>query len=276
MRRDANAGAVAVDAAAIREANRPRATVRHRPGRRRPRRGPNPLETDRSRTSFLRRAGLTLASLAILGVVWWGGQKAASQLLPVVRDIRALGPAAPVGFVFAYMLAVILLIPASVMTLLGGALFGLTGGTIYSLVGSTLGSSAAFLLGRYTLRATVAKRLASHPRYAAIERGVSSHGLRIVFLLRLSPVAPFNFLNYALGVTSISFADFVVSSAGMLPGALVYAYFGKVTGEAIVLAGQAQVPHNASYYAMLLAGLAATVAATAVVTRTARRALRDV
>jgi hypothetical protein len=44
----------------------------------------------------------------------------------------------------------------------------------------------------------------------------------------------------------------------------------------LALAGQAEVPRSASYYAMLTAGLAATVAATAVVTRAARRALQDV
>jgi hypothetical protein len=62
----------------------------------------------------------------------------------------------------------------------------------------------------------------------------------------------------------------------MLPGALVYAYAGKVTGEAIVLAGKAEVARDASYYAILVAGLVATLAATTVITRTARRALRDV
>ncbi len=83
-------------------------------------------------------------------------------------------------------------------------------------------------------------------------------------------------MNYALGLTTISLADFLVASVGMIPGTIVYTYAGKVTGEALALAGQAQVPKNASYYALLLGGLAATVAATAVATRTARRALRDV
>jgi uncharacterized membrane protein YdjX (TVP38/TMEM64 family) len=97
-----------------------------------------------------------------------------------------------------------------------------------------------------------------------------------VFLLRLSPVIPFNFLNYALGLTTISVWDFVIASLGTVPGAFVYAYAGKVTGEALAFSGQAQVPRNASYYALLVAGLVATVAATTVVSRTARRALQDV
>ena len=115
------------------------------------------------------------------------------------------------------------------------------------------------------------------PRFAAVERAVSAQGRRIVFFLRLSPLVPFNFLNYALGLTTISLTRLPRSPrSGMIPGTIVYAYGGKVTGEALALAGQAQVPKNASYYVLLLGGLAATVAATTVVTRTARRALRDV
>jgi uncharacterized membrane protein YdjX (TVP38/TMEM64 family) len=234
------------------------------------------LKTERIDTHVLRRVCLTLAVLTTVLVVWWGGRAAALNLLPLIAAVRALGPLAPVAFVGIYTLAVVVLIPGSLLTIAGGAIFGLGYGILYAMIGATLGSTAAFLIGRYVARRTVRRRLASLPRFAAIERAVSAQGRRIVFLLRLSPVIPFNFLNYVLGVTTISVLDFVVASIGTIPGTIVYAYGGKVTGEALALAGQAQVPRNASYYAVLVAGLAATVLATTVVTRTARRALRDV
>ena len=209
-------------------------------------------------------------------VLWWLGRSLAPRLLGIVAHIQSLGPAAPLAFIAIYALAVVALIPASLLTIAGGAVFGLIRGVIYALIGATLGSTAAFLLGRYVARRLVAKRLAAMPRFQAIEQAVSARGRRIVFLLRLSPLIPFNFLNYALGLTTISVWDFIVASLGTVPGAFVYAYAGKVTGEALVLAGQAEVPKNASYYAFLVAGLVATVAATTVVTRTARRALQDV
>ena len=209
-------------------------------------------------------------------MLWWLGRSLAPRLLGIVAHIQSLGPAAPLAFVAIYALAVVALIPASLLTIAGGAVFGLIRGVIYALIGATLGSTAAFLLGRYVARRLVAKRLAAMPRFQAIEQAVSARGRRIVFLLRLSPLIPFNFLNYALGLTTISVWDFIVASLGTVPGAFVYAYAGKVTGEALVLAGQAEVPKNASYYAFLVAGLVATVAATTVVTRTARRALQDV
>ena len=222
------------------------------------------------------RVRVTAAIVAVGLLLWWAGRSLAPRLLSIVAHIQTLGPAAPIAFIGIYAFAVVALIPASLLTIAGGAVFGLIRGAIYALIGATLGSTAAFLLGRYVARRLVAKRLAAMPRFVAIEQAVSARGRRIVFLLRLSPLIPFNFLNYALGLTTISAWDFVIASAGTIPGAFVYAYAGKVTGEALALAGQAQVPKDASYYAVLVAGLVATLAATTVVTRTARRALQDV
>jgi uncharacterized membrane protein YdjX (TVP38/TMEM64 family) len=217
----------------------------------------------------LQRVRVTAAIVAVGLLLWWAGRSLAPYLLSV-------GPAAPIAFILIYALAVVALIPASLLTIAGGAVFGLLPGVAYALIGATLGSTAAFLLGRHVARRLVAARLAAMPRFVAIERAVSARGRRIVLLLRLSPVVPFNFLNYALGLTTISVWDFVFASLGTVPGAFVYAYAGKVTGEALALAGKAEVPKDASYYAFLVGGLVATLAATTVVTRTARRALQDV
>ena len=214
--------------------------------------------------------------MAVALLLWWVGRSLAPRLLGIVSHIQGLGPAAPVAFILIYAFAVVALIPASLLTVAGGAVFGLIRGVIFSLVGATLGSTCGFLLGRYVARRLVARRLSAMPRFVAIEKAVSARGRRIVFLLRLSPVVPFNFLNYALGLTTISVGDFVLASLGTIPGAFVYTYAGMVTGEALALAGKAEVPKNASYYAFLVAGLIATVAVTTVVTRTARRALQDV
>jgi uncharacterized membrane protein YdjX (TVP38/TMEM64 family) len=217
------------------------------------------------------------AAVAIAGLAaWWAGHEVAPRLLGIVARIHGLGAIAPIAFVLVYAIAVVALIPASLLTIAAGAVFGLVKGALYAFTGAVVGSTAAFLLGRHTFRHIVTRRLATMPKFAAVERAVSAQGRRIVFFLRLSPLVPFNFLNYALGLTTISLADFLIASAGMIPGTIVYTYGGKVTGEALALAGRAQVPKNASYYMLLLGGLAATVAATTLATRTARRALRDV
>lgn len=59
----------------------------------------------------------------------------------------------------------------------------------------------------------------------------------MVFLLRLSPLVPFNLLNYALGLTAVPLLPYIASSwAGMLPGTFAYVYLGGVGGAAVTAA----------------------------------------
>ena len=114
------------------------------------------------------------------------------------------------------------------------------------MLGAMLGSATAFLLSRHVARRAVAEWLTTSPRFGTIERAVSARGLRVVLLLRLSPIVPFNVLNYALGLTTIPLRDFLLGSAGMLPGALRYAYCGKVAG--LAFAGRGPSGVNASLH----------------------------
>ena len=106
-------------------------------------------------------------------------------------------------------------------------------------VGASLGAIAAFLVARYVARRAIERRLAGHPRFAALDRAIEKEGRKIVFLLRLSPVFPFVFLNYALGLTRVRFADYALACFGMLPGTLLYVYYGKVVGDVAALAAGA-------------------------------------
>jgi uncharacterized membrane protein YdjX (TVP38/TMEM64 family) len=145
----------------------------------------------------------------------------------------------------------------------------------YVFLAAVLGASAAFLVARYLARAAIERRLAGNRRFAAIDRAVGIQGRKLVFLLRLSPVFPFNLLNYALGLTSVRFVDYVVASVGMLPGTFLYVYYGKLVGDLAALAGGAAVEKGTGYYLVLALGLAATIVVTTLVTRTAQRALKE-
>ncbi|HEY7289846.1 MAG TPA: TVP38/TMEM64 family protein [Vicinamibacterales bacterium] len=217
-------------------------------------------------------AAIAVVVLALL----WGGQRVAPHILPAVEKIQRLGAAGLPLFVLLYIVAVVLMVPGAWFTFAGGAVFGVLASFFCSLVGGTVGSTAAFLLGRHAARGVVQRTLATRPRLSAVERAVAKKGGRVVFLLRLSPVAPFNILNYVLGLTTMPARHFVMASVGMIPSTFLYAYSGKVAKEAILVADKAQAPQSASYYGMLVLGLAASAAATIVVARAARRALSEV
>ncbi len=217
------------------------------------------------------RAAILLAVL--VGLVL-GGRRIGALVPEFARYIDGLGALGPVVFVAGYALATVAFIPGSLLTLAAGAMFGLTRGVLLVFVGATLGSTLAFLLSRYVARRAVERRLTGNARFAAVDRAIAAQGRRIVILLRLSPAFPFSLLNYALGLTRISLRDYVIASVGMLPGTILYVYYGKLAGDVAALAGGVAPRRDAAYYVVLILGLLATVIVTAVVTRTARAALR--
>ncbi|MBA2566001.1 MAG: TVP38/TMEM64 family protein [Gemmatimonadetes bacterium] len=203
-------------------------------------------------------------------------------LLPVDRylagfltAVKDIGPWGAAALALAYVPASLLFIPGSLLTLGAGFAFGVVLGTIAVSIGSVLGASAAFWLGRTVARGWVEERIAARPSFRAIDEAVGRQGFRIVLLTRLSPVFPFVFLNYAYGVTGVPFREYLLGSwIGMLPGTVLYVYLGSaVKSLAQLLAGDVRGGSGQTVFFAL--GLAATIAVTVLVTRTARRALHE-
>jgi uncharacterized membrane protein YdjX (TVP38/TMEM64 family) len=220
----------------------------------------------------VKRIVLVVAALAALVLL---GRSAGAYLPRFAAWVDGLGVWGPLVFIAGYAVAVVAFVPASLLTLAAGAIFGITRGVLYVFVAAVLGSAAAFLLARNLARSAIERRLAGNVRFAAIDRAVGAAGRKIVFLLRLSPAFPFTILNYALGLTRVSFADYLIASIGMIPGTLLYVYYGKLAGDVAALAGGASVEKGTGYYTVLGLGLVATVVVTTLVARTARRALAD-
>lgn len=192
--------------------------------------------------------------------------------------VESLGSIAPIAFIALYNVATVLLIPGSVLTLGSGVLFGLFWGSIYVFFAATLGATLAFWLGRNVARDWVSKKISAYPKFAAIDQAVSKEGFKIVFLTRLSPLFPFNLLNYAFGITQVSLKDYVLGSIGMIPGTILYVYIGSLIGSV------AQIGMNGAMldtqtqklqWITKIVGFIATIAVTLYITRIAKKALND-
>jgi uncharacterized membrane protein YdjX (TVP38/TMEM64 family) len=218
------------------------------------------------------RLGIGLAVLAALLLL---GRQAGGFVPRFAAWVEGLGIWGPVVFVVGYALAAVAFVPGSILTLAAGAIFGLGKGTLLVLVGATLGAALAFLVSRYLARGAIERRLEGDSRFAAIDRAVEREGRKIVFLLRLSPIFPFNLLNYSLGLTKVRFLDYLVASVGMVPGTLLYVYYGKLAGDVAAVASGTAVEKDWKYWTVLSVGLAATLAVTYFVTRLARKALKE-
>lgn len=194
-------------------------------------------------------------------------------LQPALDWVEGLGPWGPVALGVIYVLSCVLFVPGFILTVGAGTLFGLWIGTITVSIASTLGATLAFLIGRYLAREQVARMVEGNARFAAVDEAVAREGFKIVLLTRLSPVFPFNLLNFSFGLTRVRLRDYVLASwIGMLPGTIMYVYIGSVFGA---LAGSADRETTTGEWVLRSVGLAATIVVTVFVTRVARRALAD-
>jgi uncharacterized membrane protein YdjX (TVP38/TMEM64 family) len=197
-------------------------------------------------------------------------QEYVRQSLVWVSD---LGPAGYVAFGLLYVLAAILFIPGSLLTLGAGAVFGLFHGTLVVIISATLGAGAAFLVGRYLARDWVSAKIEGNEKFQAVDEAVAREGWKIVGLMRLSPIFPFNLLNYMFGLTQVSLKDYVAASfVGMIPGTIMYVYIGSLAGDLATL-GLANRSRSSAEWALYVVGLLATVVVSLYVTRVARKAL---
>ncbi len=198
-----------------------------------------------------------------------------SLLKNALEWVESLGAIGAIAFMAIYIVATIAFLPAFILTLGAGVLFGVWLGSIYVFIGATFGSIAAFLVGRYLARNWVAKKIAGNDKFRAIDRAVGKEGLKIVLLTRLSPIFPFNLLNYAFGVTGVSAKDYIIGSIGMIPGTIMFVYIGSLAGNLALLGNDAQPTNPTLQWTTRIIGFIATVAVTIYVTRIAKQALNQ-
>lgn len=115
-------------------------------------------------------------------------------------------------------------------------------------------SVVAFLAARHLGGDRIRAFLDRRPKYRAFDRAVGEEGWKVVALVRLSPIMPFNLQNYAFAVTAVPFWPYLVGTvAGLAPGTALYVYLG-IFGKGL---GKGGSPLE---WVLLGIGLAATIA----------------
>src|ERR671937_2888690 len=190
--------------------------------------------------------------------------------------IGQMGVAGSFIFIAVYAVATVLLAPGAILTIGAGFAFGLWKGFLAVSGGATLGASLAFLVARFIARDKIEAIAKGNEKFRNIDSAIGKQGAKLIFLLRLSPVIPFNLSNYFYGLTAVRFWPYMLASwIGMMPGTLLYVYIGTAGRAAVAAAaGGEAVKHGWQYWTFLGVGLAATIIATMWVTKIARDALK--
>jgi uncharacterized membrane protein YdjX (TVP38/TMEM64 family) len=199
----------------------------------------------------------------------------AGLIVALAERLRQTGAGGVALFIAIYVVAEIVLVPGSLLTLAAGFAYGPIGGLLVASPASVLAAIAAFLMGRTVLRDWARRQIDKSAKARALNRAIGGNAFKLILLLRLSPLIPFNILNYALGLSDVTVGRYVIASfVGMLPGTWMYVYFGSLAKTAAELAS-ARSTGGGFRLALTVAGLVATVLVVVLITRAARRALDE-
>jgi uncharacterized membrane protein YdjX (TVP38/TMEM64 family) len=146
----------------------------------------------------------------------------------IEQFIGSMGPMGPLLFIGLYFFAMLFFLPGTPLSLAAGFLFGGVKGTLYIVIGASLGAGGAFLLARFLGKEFVDRILKNKfKKINEYDQKLEKNGFLTVLFLRLVPLFPFNGLNFALGLTKVTFKDYLLATVvGIIPGSLLIANIG--------------------------------------------------
>jgi len=197
-----------------------------------------PIPRNGSRRTYVLRCLIALFLVTCITFVivdFCGDRKIESVLISFLEWTHENPYRGIIAVILCYIVATVFFVPGSILTFgsgfaIGSAVdntyLGILLAVVSVFIGASIGSICSFLLGRYLFRDCVIQLAFSYPIFQAIERALETNGLKIMVLLRLSPLIPFNALDYISGITSISLRDYALALVAILPGAIVLCFAG--------------------------------------------------
>lgn len=139
------------------------------------------------------------------------------------KRIISYGAVSFILFVVIYTLRPIVFFPASIMTITSVLVFGPIKGFFISYLGELSSATFTYFIGKYfgeELGITRKKYIWKIAPYFRENAFLS------VFVLRIVPIFPFDFVNYASGVFKINFKKYIYATfLGVIPGLIVFIFF---------------------------------------------------
>ncbi len=144
---------------------------------------------------------------------WWP-QISVEQTVEYVKSMGYWGVGISIGIMVFHSFAPF---PAELVAVSNGMVFGPFWGTVITWIGAMIGAFLAFGLTRKFGQPFV-KRVIPQKKAQVVDRWVSLHGVETLFISRFLPIISFNLINYAAGLTKISWSSFAwTTGVGILP-----------------------------------------------------------
>ena len=171
-------------------------------------------------------AVVLLAAVAILGVFFLDLDEVVS-VRRIEDEILSWGPFGVVASIALMVVHSFVPFPAEFVAVANGMLFGVVWGVAITWTGAMLGAFAAFGLARLLGRPFVAKVVRGKDNWRRIDQWTVDQGWQVLLISRFIPVIAFNLVNYAAGLTGVSWLTFTWTTAlGILPATVLMVLAG--------------------------------------------------
>jgi uncharacterized membrane protein YdjX (TVP38/TMEM64 family) len=175
------------------------------------------------------------AAAGVLAVAYWPKISlyfARLDWIALQDAVHASGPWAPLLCILLLAFFTVFFLPTTLVCILVALLFGPWRGLPICLAGLGLGISISFLVARYLLREWIERRIGDTKLFRYLEDHMRREGWKLVVFTRILPINPFAFLNYAFGLTCISFWTFLVASViGIVPNVIALLWTAHAAGQ---------------------------------------------
>jgi len=230
-----------------------------------------------SRSTITRIAVALVLIAAVITAVLVLPESITYYLGVVLTWVRSLGTFwGPLAFIGLYAFTITCLVPGFILNIAAGYVWHLWWGGLFIWVGSLIGATSSFFLGRYFFKEWASFCTGRYERMDVLASAIGSNGLKIMFLIRLSPLMPFAICNYTLSVIpNIIYWQFIVAIAvGIWPGIFAFVYMGSILSDfQAVLDGSAE--SSEQYQIFMAVGFGITVVAMLLISWVAGRAVKQ-
>ena len=172
-------------------------------------------------------AAAVLAAVLALGVLLavaeLGGNLDVRVLAARIRGLGEWGHAAVIGLMVVHSFVPF---PAEILALCAGVVYGTAWGSVLIWTGAMIGASLSFALARWLGQPFVNAVLGPVSR-ARLDGWTAQQGALALLVARFIPIIAFNLINYAAGLTRVSWGTFLwTTGLGIVPLTVLMAWMG--------------------------------------------------
>lgn len=215
-------------------------------------------------------AACIMLALLLMGVLAGRSTFSFGGVDRVEHFLDSISKAGAGGFIVVVVFLVLIafsgFLPASLIGVVSGSLYGLLNGFLVSTLATILGAWVSFAISRSLFQKVFERLFIRRAGIRQFSDEVVKGGWRFVCLLRMSPIMPFAFTSYALGLSKISARDYMLGTIASLPALFGYVCVGWFARHSISARAV-----NVGYLQWMIFGVG--IAATAFLTLYVKRVI---